>query len=65
VENEKSTITDEMNFALQANADYRIVLSHYPSIEQISEYIVNPTKNRKGLKFDQQLFSLTRPSILL
>lgn len=58
VENEKSTITDEMNFALQANADYRIVLSHYPSIEQISEYIVNPTKNRKGLKFDQQFVSI-------
>ena len=58
VENDKSTATSEMNFALQANADYRIVLNHYPSIEQISEYIVTPAKIKKETRFDQQFVSI-------
>jgi len=58
VENDKSSATNEMNFALQANADYRIVLNHYPSVERISADIVESAIYRSEPYYEQQFVSI-------
>jgi len=49
---------DDENFTLLANANFRIVLSHYPSMEQLSEHIVFPEKFKTSHRLTEQLVSL-------
>ncbi|MFZ5516920.1 MAG: RAD55 family ATPase [Candidatus Zhuqueibacterota bacterium] len=49
---------DDENFALLANANFRIVLSHYPTMEQLSEHIVFPEKFKASSRVTEQLVSL-------
>jgi KaiC/GvpD/RAD55 family RecA-like ATPase len=48
----------ELNFTLLANADYRIVLSHYPNIEIFSRQFVNATIRNDDPELKEQLISL-------
>jgi len=51
----QSAKNTDINFSLSSRADYRIVLSHYPDIQRLSEYVVNaflPIKEG-GMKSDR------------
>lgn len=41
VDEGQSAKNTDINFSLSSRADYRIVLSHYPDIQRLSEYVVN------------------------
>lgn len=58
VENTVEAGNREANFALLANADFRIVLSHYPQIEELSRQIVESEKDNNKSTLEEQLVSL-------
>lgn len=50
----------DINYSLSSRADYRIVLSHYPNIHELSAQIVNASLGIKsdGMNLKEQLVSL-------
>ncbi|MBD3337981.1 MAG: AAA family ATPase [Candidatus Lokiarchaeota archaeon] len=53
----------EANFILLANADYRIVLSHYPPMHELSKEIFEGLKNKKPTILKEQLVSLVLDNV--
>ncbi len=59
VKTEYSTCTEAANLSILSKANYRIYLSHYPTIEHLSKILVSEARHRKeysGIK--EQLISL-------
>ena len=56
VDEGQSAKNTDINFSLSSRADYRIVLSHYPDIQRLSEYIVEASRPEQGGKKKSDLY---------
>jgi KaiC/GvpD/RAD55 family RecA-like ATPase len=58
VDEGQSAQNTDINYSLSSRADYRIVLSHFPNIHELSERIVVSQLSKKEDKLTEQLVSL-------
>ena len=63
VEDKMEVINREANFTLLAKADYRIVMSHYPSIENLSRGYVEASEKKEEPRLKEQLISLVLDNV--